>query len=756
MAVSGKQPAEFNNFSGGITDNQWSGEMNAGVQMDNFVITPDQKLISRAGSVVDDEVNSPIPLGNARISRLVNYNRSSDLFLFSNRNVYYRTNAALGGPWQALAGPTGNAALDAGDANSFLSSAEWNRQVFVVSDAFASPVKFYADAQGTYQLRNVGLPALANAPTVSTTATGGTHAYVYGFVQVYTYTVGPSTFEEVGPVTWVTITNSDAPSTTPNTITNIPVLGSGENYDTANVRIQIYRTINNGTNLYLAGEVVNGTTQFIDSVDDTTLQSNPALYTNDGTQDYNPAPKSKFIHITGNVGYYGYTSDEFGKHPYRVHQSVPGNPGFCASQSWVEVQEEVTGIGSQSNIVLLLCKKQIYRLDGTLTAQGQGSLNPVKIHQTAGCVSHASIVEAENFCLWAGNDGFYASDGYQVIKISDHLNTRYQTMLRAIKDTGRIQGRFDEPNRRVIWSVQLNASSPDNDALFVLDLRYGVSPRSTFTTWSGPSFKPSAIEVFNNALYRGDNNGFVFRHDDSVMSDPKVDVSKTPSNWSEETIIWNYTSLQLNFGSAFMRKFVSRILFQAGNLGNTTIAITAYNDQGKKTRELKPIRWRRNFTWGDESFTWGSSDCVWNAEGLIEQWRRFPAGGLRCSYLQLKFSNALGIVSTSGMDGQTTISKSLKTAVLPNLWPSQSVDYFLSFSNDGYQRQFQIQAINNSLDTVTLLDPLNKLPADGRYDWELTGYSKNEPLNLLGYVLHWDQVDQNQVTYARGDDGGNS
>jgi hypothetical protein len=755
MAASSKQPWEITDFSGGITDNVFSGEMNTAFAMDNFFITPDKKLLSRPGSTLDDAAHSPLPAGNLRIGALINYARNDKLFAQAARNFYYRSGSGTG-VWSTLTGPSGNAVLTAQTTSNFISYSEWNKQIFVVSDSFANPMKILKDSGGTYRARNVGLPKLASDPVV-TVGAASTKNYVYAFVMSYTYTAQTQTFQELGPTRWVTVANSSEPSVSTNAISVIPVLtnAGNNNYDTANIHVDIYRTINNGTNFYKIGSVVNGTTTFNDTFSDATIQTNLQLYTNDGTLDYYPAPQAKFLHICGNIGFYGYTNDVDGEHPYRLHQSTPGNPGFCPQITYVEVEDEVKGIGSVKALPILLCKRYVYRIDGTYDSKGRGGMNPQRISASAGCISAASCVEAEGWLFWAGLDGFYATDGYQVMKISDHLNTRYAAMVADSQNTMRIQGKFDEVNRRVFWCVALDSTNLENDSIFSLDLRYGVKPNSTFTTGSGTSFRPTALEIFNGYFYRGDNNGFVFKHDPSVLTDPKVDTGATATAWAEETIIWTLTSNQFNFGGSFFRKFVSRILLQAGNAGNTTIQVTAVNDQGRKSRDLKIIRWRRNVTWGDESFVWGNADCIWDAEGLIEQWRRFPAGGLRLSYLQLTITNGLGVIATSADEGVCVLNKGAKTAVLAGGWPSKSVDYYLKLSADNYTRLFQVTAINGSLDTLTLLDTGGNLPASGSYDWELVGYAKGEPLNLLGFNLHWDSVDQSQGTYHAGDDGAN-
>lgn len=757
MASSTKQPFEISDFSGGITDNVFSGQTNRNYQLDNFDIMPDRTILSRAGSVVDDTAHSPIPAGNARVGALINYARNDKLLVQSAKQIYYRNAAA----YTTLQGPSGNDVFTAGTTASAIAHAEWNRILFVTSDAFPNPMKIYKDSGGVYRVRNAGLPALASAPTV-TPAVAGSNAYVYAFVHKYTYTAFTQTFIDYGPTYWVTILTSSAPEVHLNQITNIPVLtnAGGNNYDTTTIKIEIYRTLNTRTAFYKVGEVTNGTTTFNDNFSDVTIQNNDIqLYTNDGTLDFYPPPPSKYFHVVGNVGYWGSTSEADGTHPFRIRQSIPGNPNFVPLTTTIELGDELRGLSSLRTLAIALCKKEIYRLDGAFDSAGRGGINQVKISDSAGCVSHLSAVEAENMLFWAGVDGFYRTDGYTVQKISDHLTERYKSMLSNITASTRIVGRHDIANRRIYWTVQTDSANGDCDSIWVLDLtRMQEMPadEQAFATYSGASFRPTAIEMFNDYLYRGDTRGFVFKHDPTVLTDPKVNVAVSPTLWDLETIIWSVVSMQFNFGSSFFRKYVTRILLQAVNIANTTIQIVATNDQGRKVRNLKLITWRRNFTWGDLLFRWGFPSCVWNAIGLIEQWRRLPAGGLRLSYLQISITNGLGIIENSDTAGVCTIDQSALTAVLPGHWPAASVDYYLSLENSGYQILFPVSAISVDLTTLTLLDPNGFMPVDGDYKWQLVGYKKGEPLNLLGYNLHWDGIDQNQQTFKAGDDGGNS
>lgn len=754
MAFSSKQPFEVNDFSFGLTDDPFEKDPRYSTELDNFNVEPDGSIRSRKGSLVEDLTNPQIPSGIERIGALINYDNSANLLVQSLRQIFYRNPSA----YSTLQGPTGNDVFSSGDETNNVSFSEWNKQVFITSDDFPRPMKIYKDSGGTLRVNTSGLPALASSPTVTPVA--GANSYVYAFHHYYTYTVGSQSFEDVGPITQVSITNAAAPNVSTVAITAIPVLANGvtDNWATTAVKIQIYRTTNAGTIFYKVGEVTNGTTTFNDTMSDTTLQTQVLIYTADGTVEFDPVPLHKFVHIINNTAYYGFIKVGSVEFPFKIRQSIPGAPSGAPEDFELDVEDTLTGIGSVNSIPIVFCKRHVYRLENNFDQFGRGGINQVRISDTAGCISHLSIVSSEGYIFWAGTDGFYASDGYKVQKISDKLNSRYRLMLEESDDPQRIYGKFDEEHRRIHWAIQQNSSNVDNDSFINLELRWGVKPNSVFTTYSGDSFRPTAIEFFNNTLYRANESGYVFYHDDTTLTDPKVDTNAAAADWAQETIIWEYISCNFDFGSTFFRKMPTRMLLTARNIANTSIQIISLDDDGKRSRELKPIRWRRNFTWGDNTFVWGDPDCIWKSLGVIEQWRRFPARGLRLSYCQIKVTNARAVVVNSDLFGNSTFLNSANTVTLDNAatfdWPEDSVGYVITTAADNYVREFEV-AERTSADVLTVADPTNNLP-NGSYKWLLKGYKKGEPLNLQGYCIHIANVDQNQLTYESGDDGANA
>ena len=384
-----------------------------------------------------------------------------------------------------------------------------------------------------------------------------------------------------------------------------------------------------------------------------------------------------------------------------------------------------------------------------------------RIDDRAGCVSHNSIVQTHKGIFWAGVNGFYWSDGLKVEKISDKINKTYRNFVSNPTRGARIVGTYEPNNERVIWSVTDQDGGNNPDMCMVLDLRFNYMVNAQFTTLSGgDAFRPSAIVAHketssdNVRIYRADTRGFVFYHEENIFSDPKLDLARDPSDWITQAIIFDYKSCFLDFGSKFLRKFVPRILISAENTTNLSLAIRSSNDNNRIVGDLKPIRYRQNITWGDDFPLWGTPEPVWNLQGIIEEWRRFPARGLRCNYKQIQFTNAEAQIVTSDVLGQVMSNNILKTFTLSgtNRFPTDIEDFYMSVSVDNFTNRYLITSV--SPDTVVVSDPQGTFPQDGTYSFIMTGIPKNEIFVLNGYVMHWSPLAKSHTPFISGSLGG--
>lgn len=758
--MGNREPFELRDFSGGFTDEIVGVPEKFSEILDNFIILEDRTINTRPGCLtwgVLEEGDTQIPAGEQRIGELINYQNNDTLLTQSANKIYYRDSNF---DYQTLVGPSGNNVFSTGTVDSFISHSELNGQLVVVNSDFVRPQKIYRDSSDVLQLRTAGLPVLATAPVPTPTAGAG--SYLYTFIRSYTYTVGQRTYIDKSAILEVLVSSAAAPNVSAINWASIPVLSNGAtyNYDTANVKVEIYRTINGGIDSYKAGEVTNGTTTFADTMSDTTLQDQEPIYTAGGVLPTDEPPLCKFVHQVNNVCIYAHIKEgsEVFKNLFRF--SVPNDIDGVPVDNEGETEDEITGFSSAQSIPIALCKRYIYRVEGGYDNTGRGFANPIRISDHAGCISHQSIVQAEGNIFWFGNDGVYYSDAYKTMKVSDHWNRTYKTFISNTSDQRRIQGKFDETNRRIYWTIQVDEDGEDNDAILVLDLRYGISETMSFYTWSGNqddatdvNFVPTALEVYNDQLHRAHLLGFVFVHDEEVFTDPKIDLNLPPEDWITQTILYTYRSVAFNFGTAWVRKWCTKVLSTLKNKGNIAVAIRAINDVGTINRDLKPIRHVKNLIWGDDSFIWGDTRCAWYYGGLIEQWRRFPARGLRLNYLQLEYKNAKEVITTYESVGEATadFTTNIVTLGSGDAWPEQCEGYYISFEDDNYVTEYKILDRTNDLE-ILVQDQSDTLP-DGQQKWLIRGKRKGQVLNLRAFIITYMLLSDTQITYESGDDG---
>jgi hypothetical protein len=595
-----------------------------------------------------------------------------------------------------------------------------------------------------------------------TAVTSPTNNYLYAFHYFYQYTVGTTQYEDYGPVTYVSRTNVPAVTATVTaSVSGIPVLSNGatDNYETAVVKVYIYRTINNGLTFYKIGEVTNGTTTFVDNKPDGGITTALLLYTNGGTLDYDPPPLCKYVHIVNGVAYYANIKEGTEFFRNQVRQSIQGDPDSCPIGLTVDVLEEIVGLSSYTDNPLVFTNKRVYRLNGQYDELGQGQVTFEDITKTVGCMSHNSIVQTRFGVFWAGDDGFYWTDGFSFKKVSDSINERYKKLVASSTRKSRIYATYDTTENNIIWAVTYDDSATDNDAFFTLDLRWGISDSCTFTTrTNGDTFAPTAIIYYQGDLIRADRRGYVFKHSSSFTTDPQVNTLVPYSQWTRKTIVPRYVSTIFNFGMPMVRKWVPKMLLSMQNVTNVSVQISSINDDSSASNDLLEIRYRGNVLWGDPEPIWGEDLPYWSFFNLIEEMRRFPAKTLRCSFKQIEITQAFTNIYNSDGYGTGTVDSALKQVTLVGEWPTDILDYFIYFDTDGYTKGYEIIARNTN-NILTYLDPATSQPTGTGVKWLIKGYPKGEIFNILSYVLYYAPLtDQSFKTYRTEQDstGGNA
>lgn len=586
--------------------------------------------------------------------------------------------------------------------------------------------------RGDYVCETIGLPPITQQLNIS--SAGGTGDYfIYAFIRCHKYFIGDTEYLMQSSAKYQSISNVGAPETNNITISNIPVLENNYKdsvkYPVNDIYTEVYRTVDNGSVFYLVGSVQNGNISIIDSISDSDLILKRELYTTGGILDNDMPPKCKFLHINNNVAYYANVEENGIINSSRIRLSVNNDPDSCPATNYVDVGDEITGINSLYDTVIVFCKNSIYRIEGYFDELGEGIVSPINIDKTIGCISNNSIVSTPVGVFFAGTDGFYYTDGYKIIKISNDIDKTYKLLTVTNEQKLRISGAYNKINRTVIWTVQ-ESGQTDCNKCFVLDLKQGINDSMPFVTYSGTSFKPTTLTYLeNHDILRGDTRGYILKHNDTYKSDIKISTLISPANWEKETIIYNYISAASSFGTTFVRKWITKILFTARRLTDLFVSIISYNDLATSGDKVKTCSEIKHTDSGE----------------LIEKKRFFPSGNdhHRCSYKQIGITNAYSAIYESSNYSNGIVNKTAKTVTLVSgSFPTDIVDYYISFEDDSYDTQFLISSV--AAGVINVIDGSAVLPVNGTYAWKIKGYAKDQQISIDSYCIHYDYLTASQ------------
>lgn len=262
--------------------------------------------------------------------------------------------------------------------------------------------------------------------------------------------------------------------------------------------IQIYRTINGGSVFFYAGMVANATANFTDSLADEDLQLNAPIYTSGGALGYDQPPTNAIAVTQTNDTFWYATANT-------LYQSISGAPGACPSSFATPSSQRIIGLSDVNSFPILFCDKSVYRVEGTYDSFGNGSFALREISNSAGCLANSSVVKITEGLVWFGNGGLFFTDGYNVRKISKHLNISYQQWANAS-----VTGDFDPTRNMAYWTINstLSAGGPAN-AFLILHLSYGIKDESAFSTAdSANNYYPTAMR-FSSARDIADSDPLI-------------------------------------------------------------------------------------------------------------------------------------------------------------------------------------------------------------------------------------------------------
>lgn len=745
-------------FSGGMTDDYIDADPSKAQKADNVLINRYRKLVQRPAIDLYSTSAPQIPPGNQRIDALHYF--SNTLFAKSGTKLYYLADGASS--WTTLSGPTGNDAFPDSALGAKAVFSEWRGHLIITpgpvgaAPSGSKTMKVYRNASGVWTLVQAGLPRPEDGGLY--TASGGTQtsghtvrSYLYNLCFVRTYIAQVDgvnvTFTDRSKPLQFQVTNNQIGTDTYTVSVIGYTNGAGENYDTANWKTEIYRTVGDGTiPLFVAAVAMSGL--YVDNTPDANLGAQ--IYTAGGALWRDPVPYAYFQTICDGYGWYGACYDIYGQTfcSTRLMQGVPGVPDAIYTGNYVDIVGTMTGLSYAGPNPIVCTASKTYRIDGRIDSFGGGSLRAVLISDVEGCLANKGMIRTDNGVFFPSANGFCFTDGYTVINLSKRdLRLTYP----SLKNKQNLVGCYDPVNLRVLWGTEnpnLSSISGNNNSMMISDLNYASivlgEESGSFTTVSGQAVQPCSMhyDVYNGRILIGDQRGYVFVLNSSLTCDWTVDTSKAPSLWDRSAIVHNWISSAWSFGSVTATKWVTKLYAVAKNLtGSLSLDFWGHNDDKAQTFQLK-----------------GARERISTSAGMHKIRRWFASGGLRCVYKQVEIKKGYTILARSDDYALATMDPVGKTALLAaGNWPMDGsytlLGAYLYTAADGYTTGYQISV--QSGNTLTVLDPGSTFPS-GSMKWEVKGYPKSETFELHGLNVTYSDGGETYTGYQAGGDDANA
>ena len=707
-------------FSKGVSDYIFRVNPSFAEKMVNFQVQPDQSIIVRNGSDLFDQTKPRWIDG--RISKMKKI--GNEFLCLGGQNTFIKN--------KELLGPTDNKLFFSGSNDTRFSIEKLGNNFFISNTERDLPLKLYIDQNSILRAVTAGLPLIPFAGQSAPQVTGsGSTVYTYAVTLSREYESNGRTYKDVSSPYIFNGTNlTDLDAGGSNQVVNLPVITNTAplNYDTANIKIEIFRsTKSSGSVLYKVGEVSNGTASFQDSTTDTDAINNLVLYTSRGIKPNGTPPKAKYLVESNSCVFYLNTADN----PQRGYQSIQHDGDSVPSDYFFNIDSDITGGGSVNDKLVVMSKTKTFRIDGLLDEFNNGSLIPENISEEVGCIANDSVVQTQEGIYYFSLDGVYFTDAYRTTKISDQLDKTYR---KIIERPEAIQGAYDRYNKRVYWTYA--DTEDDADSILIFNER----SKAFYHLNGGQSFAPSSI-LFDDDLVRADKRGYIFKHNRDLYTDLEVNLNAPVSEWRRIAIEYLYKTVAWDLGRADSFKWITQLGISGQPDTNVDMQINSSNEGRQEYLELTPTDFRPEFVWGDETFEWGDEEFTWDSVEFFNYNLKFPASGLRAKHRQLELKNAIVEIkkSTENTDSYLAINATTKTAT------TQTAQYLFGAENsyDGYILEINDQEylIKHSTETTLLLDDENNSLQTGTYPYIIKGFIKGQRPHIHEMKIYYNNLD---------------
>lgn len=348
---------------------------------------------------------------------------------------------------------------------------------------------FVYEANGVYT-RPMGIQAPSVTPTGVLVA--GTDLNIGDYLYAYTYAfyLNGQLIAESSPSELSATISTTAGNQNVNLTLGAYPLYASPSLSHLTIQTRIWRTVVNGSILFLEATVASNTTAYSSDVSDDALLSEQISLDNTRLQDYTEYDKARFPIVARNrllvfhpeqnrgrfskIGVNGPLPESF---PVQNEFSVEGKYGAA---------DGLIGAGQIKGVPIILKERSVGRLEEIgLPDLGNSDDNVTyvyrEISEVTGAVSHHAQCQVYDELIFLGRDNVYATDGQNVRPIAIQIQNLIKNADFSGNKAYRISAINDTKNRRIYIQIFKATTSQHPDLTLVGD--YQQYPQFRWTTY---------------------------------------------------------------------------------------------------------------------------------------------------------------------------------------------------------------------------------------------------------------------------------
>lgn len=519
-----------------------------------------------------------------------------------------------------------------------------------------------------------------------------------------------------------------------------PAISTADYEAGASFTMDAYLSLTNGTTLYRhpSQDVSTGaSTTKTFTAGDTADTSGALPYIQAGEIDNNEFRLMSNIACKTSNNIFWCLDEETG----RIRQSKPSQPYAWPGSFETSFSDRVTGLGAVDRYPVVFTESGCSRIEGFLTADGNGSSRVVTISDTVGAINHDGIVQVDKVLYFLSHDGVYMTNGFNIIKVSKHINKTYAAFFNewdTYSNVGAVSSVYDSVNKMIFWVLK-NPGFGEEVLVGYPEMKH--SEGISFTTMTQNSLlRGTKLGYIKNALLMADvpSDGVFMLPTSTKEVDPDLDSPLMNyhydkiSNGDIRDIVFDYLSTPMSFGSNLARKWVSRMIVTFNKLTqsfNVSSGVYGVNDHNGE-HSMKPIR------------------HVDSTRLMPVIKRFFPSGFLRSTHKQVGLRSEDVVITTSteyGLLGSLVSNNfTVAGAIFPTTEEGGFKGYYIQFSHENYLNNWTIST--NGIDMIQLVNN----PANDSTDvaWKIYGIPKDEPLLVDNISVDYTLIGEGHIDYT--------